>query len=171
MVSLLGWTWHLLLWSKLKVMPQMTKLLQEQQQLLQHLYTVKWMSKKRLRIVVWLMLSVEQTYRLGMLGFAGWWLVSCYIIQDYYRPIPSPSLFLFTIWRVHAALREARKDLLCIKRRMGNKRAVSHSFPSTLARIRLPPQIPRINVCFWETAHLPLTKLNINTYFSFRAKC
>ena len=28
-----------------------------------------------------------------------------------------------------------------------------------------------INLGFWETAHLPLPKANINTYFSFRAKC
>ena len=29
----------------------------------------------------------------------------------------------------------------------------------------------RINECFWETAHLPLSKPNINTYFSLWAKC
>ena len=29
----------------------------------------------------------------------------------------------------------------------------------------------RINLGFWETAHLPLPYANINTYFSFRAKC
>ena len=28
-----------------------------------------------------------------------------------------------------------------------------------------------INVCFWETAHLPLLKANIKTYFLLWAKC
>ena len=28
-----------------------------------------------------------------------------------------------------------------------------------------------VTVCFWETAHQPLSKLNINTYFSLWAKC
>ena len=28
-----------------------------------------------------------------------------------------------------------------------------------------------INLCFWETAHLPLHRANIITYFSLRAKC
>ena len=28
-----------------------------------------------------------------------------------------------------------------------------------------------INVCFWETAHLPIRKPNIDTYFSPWAKC
>ena len=28
-----------------------------------------------------------------------------------------------------------------------------------------------MNLGFWETAHLPLPYANINTYFSFRAKC
>ena len=29
----------------------------------------------------------------------------------------------------------------------------------------------RINLGFWETAHLPLPYANIYSYFSFRAKC
>ena len=28
-----------------------------------------------------------------------------------------------------------------------------------------------INVCFWETTHLPLLQPNINPYFSLWAKC
>ena len=32
-------------------------------------------------------------------------------------------------------------------------------------------RIRGINLGFWETAHLPLPYANINTYFSFRAKC
>ena len=33
-----------------------------------------------------------------------------------------------------------------------------------------PKAFPR-SIRFWETAHLPLTFANINTYFSLRAKC
>ena len=75
-------------------------------------------------------------------------------------------------------LSASRRSIICLnlplRQIMICTKLTNHDILLNLVGVEEKPRkviVIKINLGFWETAHLPLPLASINTYFSFRTKC